>query len=197
MGCVTMPAMSPRLYIFIMLAILPGCMWPFGRPSVAPESSVAAAPGESEAIQAYVTNPDRLRQGGNVLITRFLPGENAAANGEFDEVMAMIRQGLADSFDAFGGHFQVIGPLEEGQADLVIRGVVRRLSKDGRLTRWVRLRNHGYISADIELLAADSEEKIVAFTHAQIVDLDEGAMKDLGYKMGVDIARFMGRFAKE
>jgi hypothetical protein len=151
----------------------------------------------TDAIQAYVANPDRLRQGGNVLITRFLPAENAAANAQFDDVMAMTRQGLSDSFDAFGGHFQVIGPLEESDADIVVRGVVRRLSRDGRLVRWMRFRDWGYMSVDIELLAADTQQRIVGFTHSRTVDLKKGAMKDLGYKMGVDIARFMSRFAKE
>ena len=79
---------------------------------------------------AQVIVPERVRQGGKLLIEPFVAGTNVYATDNLQKVSLYVVKGLSETLVENDHTFVLLGGLDAQKADLVIKGKIVKMSQD-------------------------------------------------------------------
>ena len=156
-----------------------------------PVPVVAAAP--LPVTSGRIISPDRLTDGGTVLLVPFRAGERVVSSQELDKIAFRLMQGISDPLRDNRPYFDiVINSDVDADPDFLIDGYFtkKRESAD-MLSRWFFLSKTRILSVKGKLMDARTQEVIATFEDAIVSRNSEEDFLQMGATIGRNIGEFI------
>lgn len=168
----------------ILIFCLSGCSWFSSTPTVqAPRKSIAINSGR-------IVNPDRLNEGGKLLLVPFRAGAGVEANDDLDKTALMLVRGVLDVIGEDHPTFELVYSMDD-DPDFVLDGHIIEKVSPSKVKRWTLIGNKKRLKVKGKIVARDSGQTIVFFSDGQVAKTKKDDHSLLAIKIGQNIGRYV------
>ena len=176
---------NSRIYcLLISILTLSGCI---GTQVEKPTISV----NHGFADTNRVIDPQRIKQGGKLLIIPFKAGEEVEANDELNKVALMMVKGIAEELKVQDSPFTILTAEDADTADLIIKGHVVKMNQTIGLKKWIPGQNGIDLKVNGEMIDKKSNKRLLVFSQQKTGKQPQEDFKSLGKNIGYDIGRYI------
>ena len=177
-----------KFHLLLSLVAFMGCsILSFGKTTV----SVSPIPFVDDG---YIVNRKLLQKETNIAIIPFKASVKVEANEALDKVALRIVGGIFNAFkesDGKQGHFHVLTADDNKDPDLIIQGHITGMDGPSKVGRWALLKKKKMLSVEGKVVDAQTGERVVVFSDSQETRDKQIDYKQLGYRIGENIGRFI------
>lgn len=174
----------------------------FGKKSQQSKSVEQSTPREQEALKSSeyvdegrIVNAQRLKDGRNLAIVPFTAGVDVESTAELDKVALMIVKGVSDAFaeDHTGkhAHFNILTAENSSSANLIAKGHIMKMAQSSKTRQWVLLKRKKTLKVSGKIVDVKTGEAVLIFTDYVESKEKSEEFKELGYRIGKNIGRFI------
>lgn len=186
----------------VLVFYLTGCSWikvpswmPFTHQKTGkvPEKKEAAVPVRSLAVdEGRMISPERLKDGGKILLVPFRAGKNVFVSDDLDKIAFRMMQGVSTALKDNKPFFDILINLDESQPDFLIDGyfTVKKESSDF-MAKWFFKKKKYVLGVEGKLMDTDTREVIAIFKETMTSSSPDEDFVFLGFRIGQNIGDFI------
>lgn len=137
-------------------------------------------------------SPQKLQEGGKLLLVPFRAGGNVVATKELDKIAFRMMQGISIALEDNKPDFEILINLDQSQPDFLIDGyfTVKKESSDF-LAKWFFRKKKYVLGVEGKLMDANSREVIAIFSDTMASNSPQEDFVYLGFRIGQNIGDFI------
>lgn len=137
-----------------------------------------------------VVQPERLAQGGKLLITPFVAGVGVTASDDLDRVALRIVKGMIDGLMENQVPFEILVAQNAATAELNLEGRITQKKQPSRLRRWIGGRK--VLIVEGQMTDVRTGRPVLRFSH-QLKAAPGESFEDLGIRLGHELGQRIAR----
>ena len=138
-----------------------------------------------------IIDPQKIKQGGGLLIIPFKAGEGVEANEELNKVALMMVKGIAEELSLNSSPFKILTAENADSADLMIKGHVMKMGQTRGPKKWIPGQNAITLKVTGELIDKKTQKRVLVFSQQRMGKQPLEDFKSLGKALGYDIGHFI------
>ncbi|MGE0267622.1 MAG: hypothetical protein AB7S78_04105 [Candidatus Omnitrophota bacterium] len=187
----------------ILVFYLAGCSWiktpswlPFTQQKnqeISQKEDAVIVPKTAIPIdEGRMISPQKLQEGGKLLLVPFRAGGNVVATKELDKIAFRMMQGISIALEDNKPDFEILINLDQSQPDFLIDGyfTVKKESSDF-LAKWFFRKKKYVLGVEGKLMDANSREVIAIFSDTMASNSPQEDFVYLGFRIGQNIGDFI------
>lgn len=140
-----------------------------------------------------IIDPQRLKQGGGLIILPFKAGSNVEASDKLDAVSLEIVKGVSEYFSSndTSHQFRILAQEQSQQAAFIIKGYITSFLEPQKGRLGLFRNNRKKIAIESWLIDAKTQKKIVYFREQKESKEFYDDLSTLGHSLGQQMAKFI------
>lgn len=135
-----------------------------------------------------IIDPQRLQQGGNLIIFPFSVGVQVSSTDQTDKVSLMIVKGFAESISTNTEKIKIVWAKEEDKANFLLKGRITKFDEIRGFRPWFFRKNRRVIEVEGKIFDRDSNQTVAVFADRKEAADSEASFEELGSLIGKDMA---------
>ncbi len=179
---------------FILVCLLTGCSWIHSKKKDISnrDESIWKEMGSAQFVETgKIVNPQRIANGGNLLIIPFRAGPDVEANDNLDKITLMIIKGVSDIIEENDANLKVLVAQNAQDAEFIIDGHITHVDASTKMNKLILRKNNITLSVKGQMVDRNTGELIAVFTDTLVSNKKEENHRQLGYAIGRNIGRFL------
>jgi hypothetical protein len=158
-----------------------GCSW------LGPQKAVSS-PVTQSVHTVKVIDEQRLREGGQLLISAFQAGPGIEAGSNFDKISFSVSRGLADVLGGESARFVLLSAEESQEAELVMEGRIVATGRRSLINKMLFRKEKARLSVEGKMVDRPSGRVVLVFREERRAENKKLTSRDLGYLVGRSVA---------